>query len=87
MLNIFLEFIEAIHNRLGLFLQKSSDPFDHLSKVEHLHADFKTGFRFEVAYPKKVRHPSKVLFSKLTTVRVARFGEFQVCYFRSQIAC
>ena len=54
--------------RLGLFLQKSSDPFDHLSKVEHLHADFKTGFRFEVAYPKKVRHPSKVLFSKLTTI-------------------
>ena len=75
-----------MHNRLGLFLQKLSEKFDHLSKVEHFHANFKTGFRFEVSHPKNVRHPCKVLFSKLTTIRVARFDEFQNNYFRSQIA-
>ena len=68
-------------------MQKLSDHFDHLSKVEHFHADFKNGFRFEVAHPKNVRHHSKVSFSKLTTVRVARFDQNQVEYLISIIAC
>ena len=83
---LFLK-VELSWSDLGTpYLVAQKDPKRKNSKSSCF-TDLKTGFRFEVSHPKNVRHPCKVLFSQVTTVRVARIDEFQVHYFRSQIAC